>query len=705
MSARTGSVLEWTRYLTPTDAVYILSIVVGLFVAVFLEEVPIRLIGACVVLLSGVFLVINVQSRMREKIAWSRPSVSAPVELTKRVRSSDDGTTRIVFDDFASTFSEEHQESSPLPPPLKRNGTSQPRVHTEHGYAKSYTKTGSSRQGNLDSPLQEQGDETSSFRVVRRAHQEQEAPVGKGGDHLQKETNGNVGEQTEEQIHPRIRPIPLSISSLVDVAFEDDAQEPRREFAHIIKGIMQVLRSVMNARTATFFWYNPDRGELVLDAVVSDISDSIRNQRKFPLGDDILSHIVRSGQAQIVCDIQQSAECDLLPYYFQATGTRSFAAVPVYLHKTVVAVLAVDSDQNDAYDEQTVGTLGQCSRLISMLIQSYTAKYDLQQNARTLETIVHFRRLLQQSDCSIQDIAQALVNAATTLVEARGAGVVLFDPAAMQWTLAAVVGQSMPPVGTPIETEGTVIASTLQEGKIAHCFHCQGLQKRYATQEVSSDDGYFVAVPLRTPTDNYGALFVESTSSRISQQDIAALEIIGEHAGVLIAQLLLNEQVQHQSMMDQHTETYNAAAFRQRLAEEIERAHDSGQPLAVAIVQLDRYKALEQQQHTYEYFLEQVVRTIRPLMKPYHVVGRLEGSMLGILLPGLALPSAHLMIEKLRRTIAGTPHTVGGRSVVLTISAGVVEIGDADTADSAIEHASVALQQALRRTNTVVLYS
>lgn len=122
MGVRSGMPFQWTRYLIPSDAVYIISIAMGLFALVFLDEVPIRLIGACVVLLSGVFLVINLQTRMRDKIAWSRPTVSQPVELTKRVRTSPDGTTRIVFDDFATTFSTDDEHSTP-PATTERRGT------------------------------------------------------------------------------------------------------------------------------------------------------------------------------------------------------------------------------------------------------------------------------------------------------------------------------------------------------------------------------------------------------------------------------------------------------------------------------------------------------------------------------------------------------------------------------------------------------
>jgi diguanylate cyclase (GGDEF)-like protein len=683
------SITSWTRYLAPSDAVFIVSIVGGLFALVFLEEVPVRLIGACIVLLSGVFLSINVSARMREKVAWSRPTVSQKVELSGRhVHSTDDGTKRIVFDDFATTFSSE--ESDDGSNTVRRTATV---AKQQQQGTVPPLQDDMSNNRNSEGISVGDGDEISSVRIKRKvtaATSPELKPVG----------------HSTQPSSPRIKHVPLSLATLIEDSFEDAAAtEPRREFSHILKGVMIILRSTMNARTTTFFWYNPERSELVLEASVSDVSESLRNQRKYAVGEDIISHIALEGQAQIVCDIHSSAECDVLPYYQQATGTKSFAGVPVYLQKSIVGVLAVDSAENDAYDEQTIGILGQCGRLISMLVQSYTAKYDLQQSARTLETIVHFRNLLQQRDCTINDIAQALVQASASLVECHGTGVVLYVPDRDRWELVATSGQGVPTPGTAIDLDETAIAKTLLEGSVVQCQHCHVFERRYAAGEQTVEEGYFVSVPLRALSENYGALFVESTRGRLSQQDITALEIIGEHAGMLIAQMVLHERIEGQSLLDDHTRVYNVAAFHQRLAEEVERARDMNADLSIAVVQLDRYKALEQQPMAYELLVERVVEIIRSLVRPYHIIGRIDHAVLGILLPGMTQENAHFLVEHIRKKIAGTPQSIEGRTVVVTVSVGVAHLNGNDTPDAALEHAFIALKQAVRRSNTVILYN
>lgn len=120
---------------------------------------------------------------------------------------------------------------------------------------------------------------------------------------------------------------------------------------------------------------------------------------------------------------------------------------------------------------------------------------------------------------------------------------------------------------------------------------------------------------------------------------------------------------------------------------------------------MDRYKTFEQQPAAYESLVEATVEIVRSLLKPYHIVGRLDRGLIGIILPGLALDKAQLLADHIRKKIAGTPQTIEGRTVVVTVSAGVATVENAQTVESALFNATTALQQALRRTNTVVVYS
>ncbi|MFM8473456.1 MAG: hypothetical protein ACKOBV_08060, partial [Candidatus Kapaibacterium sp.] len=98
-----SSSFDLRKYLDRSDTIYIVVLVLGLFFLVFLDDLPVRLIGACIALLSGVILVIMVNTRLKERVELRRPAPSQSVELSMKVKKDASGT-RYVFDDFESNF-------------------------------------------------------------------------------------------------------------------------------------------------------------------------------------------------------------------------------------------------------------------------------------------------------------------------------------------------------------------------------------------------------------------------------------------------------------------------------------------------------------------------------------------------------------------------------------------------------------------------
>src|SRR5207248_7631682 len=98
------------------------------------------------------------------------------------------------------------------------------------------------------------------------------------------------------------------------------------------------------------------------------------------------------GIPEILTHISPDAERELLPYYMDASGARSFVGVPVFYRREVVGVLAADSAEENGFDESSVATLAEYTRLVSGLIRGYTEKYDLQLTARTLDAFERLHR-------------------------------------------------------------------------------------------------------------------------------------------------------------------------------------------------------------------------------------------------------------------------------------------------------------------------
>ena len=114
----------------PTDVPAILVIVLGLAIALFLGDVPVRLIGVCIALLGTIGVVVLYNQRTKDLSALResalrenalreqmKPSPKASeVSDFKTTMKQDGSTKRLVFDDFAESFGVVEEDTIPAAP-------------------------------------------------------------------------------------------------------------------------------------------------------------------------------------------------------------------------------------------------------------------------------------------------------------------------------------------------------------------------------------------------------------------------------------------------------------------------------------------------------------------------------------------------------------------------------------------------------------
>jgi diguanylate cyclase (GGDEF)-like protein len=126
------------------------------------------------------------------------------------------------------------------------------------------------------------------------------------------------------------------------------------------------------------------------------------------------------------------------------------------------------------------------------------------------------------------------------------------------------------------------------------------------------------------------------------------------------------------SRTDRLTGLANRAHFDEELAREVQRARRSGRPLAVALVDLDHFKRLNDAEgHAAgDEVLRRCARAWQEGLRAGDLLGRYGGEEFGVLLPETGLDEAREVVERLR---AATPGRV-------TCSAGVALLGDGGAA-------------------------
>jgi diguanylate cyclase (GGDEF)-like protein len=140
----------------------------------------------------------------------------------------------------------------------------------------------------------------------------------------------------------------------------------------------------------------------------------------------------------------------------------------------------------------------------------------------------------------------------------------------------------------------------------------------------------------------------------------------------------------------------NRRAMTDRLEHAMALAHRTGQPLSVALIDVDRFKSINDRfGHTAgDAVLQQLGRTLTAQLRGSDVLGRWGGEEFLLVTPGTAVSAAVEAAERLRKAVAGQPFAHGEP---VTISAGVAGCRPADRPEALLHRADEALYRAKAR--------
>ncbi|SPF46554.1 Response regulator receiver modulated diguanylate cyclase [Candidatus Sulfopaludibacter sp. SbA4] len=171
----------------------------------------------------------------------------------------------------------------------------------------------------------------------------------------------------------------------------------------------------------------------------------------------------------------------------------------------------------------------------------------------------------------------------------------------------------------------------------------------------------------------------------------AGSRILDLQEELLVAREALREQATHDSL----TGLLNRASILQALQNELSRADRESQPVSLLMVDLDRFKNINDT-HGHlagDAVLREAARRMKSAIRRYDAIGRYGGEEFLILLPGCEGETARLQAERVRESLAASPFTSGADSVSVTCSIGASwrgRPGISDT-DSLVRDADLAL--------------
>jgi diguanylate cyclase (GGDEF)-like protein len=199
---------------------------------------------------------------------------------------------------------------------------------------------------------------------------------------------------------------------------------------------------------------------------------------------------------------------------------------------------------------------------------------------------------------------------------------------------------------------------------------------RATSSEIRLRDFVFGAQTLRTDLTETCMAVLSTLAIAISPVTV----VVALPLATLLQRSAVHSQLIKDARNDSKTGLLNAATWERGATAEIGRAVRTGTPLAVALLDVDRFKVIND---TYGHLtgdevLKEIAHTLKSMLRQYDLAGRFGGEEFALLLPQTRAPDAFRIAERVRSAIASlpiiAPGATGGERVHVTVSIGVAAL-------------------------------
>ena len=230
--------------------------------------------------------------------------------------------------------------------------------------------------------------------------------------------------------------------------------------------------------------------------------------------------------------------------------------------------------------------------------------------------------------------------------------------------------------GARLPFADTLVAELLRAGKTCAWHDVRAYDELAAIPRVRTMPWRaFVGMPFRVGPTVYFLTFTSTSplSEQFAADDYAYIEIVASFCAARLQQRVQFERLRHQSAHDPLTGLPNRTAFRVAGARELA----SGEPLALAVVDVDRFRSVNETlgHQTADAVLVEIGAALAARTGEGDVVARLGADTFGVLLHGARTrEDAERRIDRLHGAFAapfGTGDREGTQRVAVTASIGV----------------------------------
>jgi diguanylate cyclase (GGDEF)-like protein/putative nucleotidyltransferase with HDIG domain len=413
--------------------------------------------------------------------------------------------------------------------------------------------------------------------------------------------------------------------------------------------IYSEMRRVLDVSSFFIAFDHPRTHEIRLEMEVIDGERLPKRMRQS--GNHMIEYVVRTGQPLLICEKFKAEAVRLGFEPLRALG--SVCAVPLIRYDRTVGVMAVHSSKEHAFDAGHVEFLRVLASEAGIAMENARLFEEEQKKSRQLTLINN----VSNHAITSLDPDEMLAKIAAEMEKHLGydhIGIALLDYSAKELVVQAEAGTRREAVGRRVVLgEGLI-------GQVARSSQTTVVREVTISSPrlILSNSVAGVALPVTYGEQFLGILYVESAEScDFPDADVALLRTLADLFAGALHNALTFQKAQEQAITDGLTGVKTHRFLMEALSAEWKRSTRANRPLALVLMDLDRFKFVNDFYGHLEgdVVLQRVGHILEQNCRRSDVVARYGGDEFVILMPETSVEQARQLANKLRGWIASDP--------------------------------------------------
>lgn len=385
----------------------------------------------------------------------------------------------------------------------------------------------------------------------------------------------------------------------------------------------------------------------------------VRDNRVLPkrvreLRNAFSEYVIRTGEPLLIRSDLEATRKRLGITHVPDRPAKCLIAAPIFLGKKASGVMvAMNPDREFGFEQRDLDVLVTAAAQVSVAVENARLFAEEQRRSRQLAFLNNISRTAISSEDPVHMLGQ-IVSEIQKNFSFDHIGIGLLDYGTKEIEIKAEAGATAHAMGRRIPLGTGILGRVARTGERALV---QNAVPGNLTG-ILSDARAVLCIPITYGESLLGVLNIESRNENaFSPQDVLILNTLADLLATALHNAFVFQKLQQQSITDGLTGVKTRRFFWEALSAEWKRASRSGRPFSVVLVDLDKFKEVNDSMGHFEgdLVLARVGRLLEQKSRQSNVVARYGGDEFIILMPETGPEQAQVLAERLRQWLAADP--------------------------------------------------